>query len=65
MTGSKRETRRSWLRGRGRNSLRGETKFSLKKNKKMLNRRVRHCTDTFQGCEYKKLARAAAWDYVT
>lgn len=65
MTGSKREARRSWQWGRGANSLRGEVKRSIKKNKKNLNRRVRRCTDTFKGCGYKKLAKDAAWDYVT
>lgn len=65
MTGSKRTVKQSWRRGRGCASLRGEIKFSLKKNKKRLNRKVRHCADTFIGCGYKKLAKNAAWDYVT
>lgn len=27
---------------------------------RQLNRRVRNCSDVFQGCAYKKLAKAAA-----
>lgn len=65
MTGSKRKARQSWQWGRGGNSLRGEVKRSIKKNKKRLNRRVRRYTDTFHGCGYKKLAKEAAWDCVS
>lgn len=65
MQGSKRETKHSWQRGRGCNSLRGEVKFSLKKNRKYLNRRVRYHKEPLQGCLYKKLAKEMAWDYVT
>lgn len=64
MTGSKREERNSWCYGRGRYSLRGGTKYSIKKNKKLLNRRVRRSSETFRGCGYKKLAKDAAWEYV-
>lgn len=42
MRGSKREAKQYWHTGRGRHSLRGETKFSIKKNKKYLTRKARH-----------------------
>jgi len=65
MEGSKGCAKQSWKWGRGRNSLRGEVKFSIKKNKKFLTRKARRCKDTLQGCAYKKLAKDKAWDYVT
>ncbi len=65
MRGSKREAKQYWHTGRGRHSLRGETKFSIKKNKKYLTRKARHCKETLQGCTYKKLAKEKAWEYVT
>lgn len=65
MMGSKRESKLSWQHGRGRNSFRGEMKFSLKKNKKYLNRRARHCKEPMQYCSYKKLVKEMAWDYLT
>jgi len=65
MRGSKREAKQYWDRGRGRHSLRGEVKYSLKKNKKRLNRMVRYNRDVFHGCTYKKLAKEKAWDYIT
>lgn len=61
MQGSKREAKR----GYGRKSLRGEMKFSIKKNKKYLTRLARHHKDLLQNCAYKKLAKDKAWDYVT
>lgn len=51
--------------GRGSNSLRGEVKFSIKKNKKYLNRKARRHKEPLQGCLYKKLAGDMAYDYVT
>lgn len=65
MLGSKRSVRRSWYRGRGANSLRGEIKYSLKRNKKYLNRKVRHYQDLPSGSAYKKLAKNRAYEYVT
>lgn len=65
MKGSKRSARRNWCRGRGVNSLRGEIKYSLRKNKKYLNRKVRHCKDLSSGSAYKKLAKDKAYEYVT
>lgn len=65
MQGSKRSAKRSWYRGRGANSLRGEIKYSLRKNKKYLNRKVRHCKDLPSGSAYKKLAKDKAFEYVT
>lgn len=65
MQGSKRSARRSWYRGRGANSLRGEIKYSLRKNKKYLNRKVRHHQDLPSGNAYKKLAKDKAYEYVT
>lgn len=65
MKGSKKSARRSWYRGRCANSLRGEIKYSLRKNKKYLNRKVRHCKDLPSGSAYKKLAKDKAYEYVT
>lgn len=65
MQGSKKNARRSWYRGRGANSFRGEIKYSLRKNKKYLNRKVRHCKDLTSGSAYKKLAKDKAYEYVT
>lgn len=65
MQGSKRSARRSWYRGRGANSFRGEIKYSLRKNKKYLNRKVRHHPDLPSGSAYKKLAKNRAYEYVT
>ncbi len=65
MPGSKRLAKQSWRRGRGRHSLRGEMKFSIKQNKKWLTRKTRRSSDTFQGCGYKKLAKDKAWEYIT
>lgn len=65
MEGSKGCAKQSWKWGRGRNSLRGEVKFSIKKNKKYLNRKARHHKEPLQGCLYKKLAGDMAYDYVT
>ncbi len=65
MTGSKRSEKRNWLRGRGPNSLRAESKYSLKRHKKYLNRKVRRERELTNGCAYKKLAGDKAWDYVT
>ena len=65
MIGSKRWTKQSWRRGRGPYSLRGELKFSIKKNKRYFNRRVRRCTtDLPNGNTYRKLAGEKVWNYV-
>ena len=55
----------SWRRGRGRNSLRGEIKLSLKRNKHYLNRRVRHQSTLKSGGMYKKFAKERAYDCVS
>ena len=65
MIGSKRWAKQSWRRGRGPYSLRGELKFSIKKNKRYFNRRVCRCTtDLPNGNTYRKLAGEKVWDYV-
>lgn len=65
MIGSKRWTKHSWCRGRGPYSLRGELKFSIKKNKRYFNRQVRRYTkDLPNGKAYRKLAGEKVWDYV-
>lgn len=65
MIGSKRWTKHSWRRGRGPYSLRGELKFSIKKNKRYFNRQVRRYTkDLPKGKAYRKLAGEKVWDYV-
>ena len=65
MIGSKRWAKQSWRRGREPYSLRGELKFSIKKNKRYFNRRVRRCTtDLPNGNTYRKLAGEKVWDYV-
>ena len=65
MNGSKRSARKNWYRGRGPNSMRGEVKYSLKRNKKYLNRKARREPDLPNGSAYKKLAKNKAWEYVT
>lgn len=45
--------------------MRAEIKFSLKMNKKYLNRKVRRTSDVMNGNAYKKLAKDRAWQYVT
>lgn len=65
MNGSKKSMRRSWYRDRGINSLRGEIKISIRKNKRYLNRKVRHYSDLPNGGAYKKLAKNKAYEYVT
>lgn len=65
MNGSKRSEAKNWHRGRGANSMRGEIKYSLKRNKRYLNRKTRRHPDLPNGCAYKKLAKNKAWEYVT
>lgn len=65
MIGSKRWTKHSWRRGRGPYSLRGELKFSIKKNKRYFNRQVRRYTKDLPNRKaYRKLAGEKVWDYV-
>lgn len=60
-----RKWRKSWRRSRGPCSLRGELKFSIKKNKRYFNRKVRHyAKDLPNGKAYRKLAGEKVWDYV-
>lgn len=50
--------------GRTEFSCRHDNKFSLKMNKKILNRRVRRYTgEPLQNAMYKRLGKDAAWDY--
>lgn len=64
MTGSKAERRRDWRYGRTAFSCRHSNKFSLKMNKKALNRRVRRYKgELLQNARYKRLGKDAAWDY--
>ena len=65
MRGSKREAKRSWRRGRGPNSLREEKRRSIKKNKRLLNRKVRRSKDALKNSSYKKLGKEKAWELVT
>lgn len=65
MLGSKRSVKRSWSRGRGSNSFRGECKYSIKRNKKFLNRIVRRKLNISNGNMYKKFAKEKAYQYVT
>lgn len=65
MQGSKRSTKRSWLRGRGPGSQRVECKYSIKQHKKYLNRKARHNKNLPNGCAYKKLAKEKVWEYVS
>ena len=45
--------------------MRGEIKYSLKRNKKHLNRKARHKAELPGRCAYKKLAKDKAWEYVS
>lgn len=65
MFGSKRSSKRSWSRGRGRHSFKGECKYSIKKNKKWLNRIVRRKLDIANGSVYKKFAGEKAFEYLS
>lgn len=65
MQGSKRSAKKSWLHGRTGSSLRAECKYSLKRNKKYLNRKTRHTKNLPNGNAYRKLAKEKAWEYVS
>lgn len=65
MKGSKRTARRDWRKGRGRYSFRGEVKYSIKRNKKYLNRKTRRSSSLPNGNAYRKLAKNKAWEYLT
>lgn len=58
MIGSKRSVR-------GVGSFKQEVKFSLKRNKKLLNRRARHKAELKSGNAYRRLAKDKAWEYVS
>ena len=65
MQGSKRNAKKSWLYGRTGYSLRAECKYSIKRNKKYLNRKTRHTENIASGNAYRKLAKNKAWEYVS
>ena len=65
MQGSKRNAKSNWIYGRGPGSLRAECKYSIKRNKKYLNRKARHVKNLSGRCFYKKLAKEKAWEYVS
>lgn len=45
-SGTAKEKRNSWIRGNGPCSMRGELRGGISKNKKILNRKVRHAAKT-------------------
>lgn len=57
--GNARMKRNSWSRGNGYYSMRGELKRGISKQKKELNRKVRHHKGELQGAEYKKIVSTA------
>lgn len=65
MEGSKRKAKRDWTHGRGPNSFRAQKKFSLKMNKKFLNRKARREKNLPNGNGYRKLAKDKAYEYLT
>jgi len=65
MQGSKRNAKKDWVHGRTGGSRRAECKYSLKRHKKYLNRKVRHTKNLPCGNAYKKLGKDKAWKYVS
>lgn len=69
--GSKNLAKQSWTHGRQSSSFRKEMKLSKRKNKKYLNRKVRHSklgnTLTAGGGKamYRRLAGYAAYEYLS
>ena len=51
-----------WINGFG---CRAECKYSIKRNKKYLNRKARHTENLASGNAYRKLAKHKAWEYVS
>lgn len=50
--------RNSWVRGKGRETRRGEIKKGLSMNKRILNRKVRHTSKiALKKCSYKKIKK--------
>lgn len=57
-SGTAKEKRNSWVRGNGPCSMRGELRGGISKNKKILNRKVRHAMKIgCRGSDYKKVCR--------
>lgn len=57
-SGTARQKRNCWSRGNGVYSMRGELKRGLSRNKKRLNRMVRHRTNArLQSADYKKVCK--------
>lgn len=69
--GSKNLAKQSWTYGRQAGSFRQEMKLSKRKNKKYLNRKVRHSklgdklTSGGGKAMYRRLAGLAAYDYLS
>ena len=58
MEGTAKIKRNSWCRGNGPCSFRGELRGGISKNKKVLNRKVRHRSkELLQNADYKKVCR--------
>lgn len=61
MRGTARIKRNSWCRGNGPCSARGELRGGISKNKKVLNRKVRHHSkELLQNADYKKICKTDA-----
>lgn len=71
MEGSKNLAKQSWEHGRQASSFRKEMKLSKRKNKKYLNRKVRHSklgaklTAGGGRAMYRRLARHKAYEYLS
>ena len=64
MVGSKNQAKKDWRRSRTGYGFRHDKKFSLKMNKKMLNRRVRRLEGEIGNrCNYKRYAGEAAYSH--
>lgn len=66
MVGSKNEAKRDWRRSRRSYGFRQNVKFSLRMNKKMLNRRIRRLRleDVGSRANYKRYAGEAAFTHI-
>ena len=58
MEGTAKIKRNSWCRGNGPCSFRGELRGGISKNKKILNRKVRHQSkELLQNADYKRICK--------
>ena len=56
--GNAKEKRNSWIRGNGPCSFRGELRGGISKNKKILDRKVRHQSKLLlRNADYKRICR--------